>query len=196
MGKKIENINKVHKRVNKRVERKKLRKKKFNYKSGDYFEVERICARKVENGVIKYNVKWEGWPESTNTWEPIGHLLTVRELVIKYELALGNGKIYTLCLEIPEELREEVDKVIANDDKDSEGSFEDPYGSLDYQDVPQKILRMENRNDEFLALVEWAVRKNSGIKPISSYVERYVLRKKKPLLLIDYYESKMKWAVK
>lgn len=33
------------------------------------FEVERIDQSKVDKGLLYYLVKWEGWPESDNTWQ-------------------------------------------------------------------------------------------------------------------------------
>ena len=37
----------------------------------DIYEVERIVAsRPQKNGKLEYRVKWKGWPESDNTWEP------------------------------------------------------------------------------------------------------------------------------
>ena len=67
-----------------------LKKKKFKYKNGDYFEVEKICGKKEERGVTLYNIKWIGWDASTNTWEPIENLLNVKDLVIEYERSINN----------------------------------------------------------------------------------------------------------
>ena len=34
------------------------------------FEVEKIVGKKLQKGVICYRVKWLGFPESENSWEP------------------------------------------------------------------------------------------------------------------------------
>ncbi|XP_009999584.1 PREDICTED: histone-lysine N-methyltransferase SUV39H2 [Chaetura pelagica] len=39
-------------------------------KSLKRYEVEYLCDYKVEEGTKYYLVKWKGWPESSNTWEP------------------------------------------------------------------------------------------------------------------------------
>ncbi|XP_062928721.1 histone-lysine N-methyltransferase SUV39H2-like [Mobula hypostoma] len=38
------------------------------------YEVEYLCGYKKEKGKEYYFVKWKGWPECTNTWEPRRHL--------------------------------------------------------------------------------------------------------------------------
>nr|XP_034366817.1 histone-lysine N-methyltransferase SUV39H2 isoform X2 [Arvicanthis niloticus] len=38
------------------------------------YEVEYLCDYKVAKGVEYYLVKWKGWPDSTNTWEPLRNL--------------------------------------------------------------------------------------------------------------------------
>jgi len=38
------------------------------------YQVERILAKRVQNGVVEYLIKWDGFPDSDNTWEPRDHL--------------------------------------------------------------------------------------------------------------------------
>lgn len=37
--------------------------------AGEVYNVERIVGKRIHNGIVQYNVKWEGYPESQNTWE-------------------------------------------------------------------------------------------------------------------------------
>src|SRR5216683_694645 len=45
---------------------------------GEQYEVEAICShqRQGRGKQLQYLVKWSGYPESDNTWEPAGHLQT------------------------------------------------------------------------------------------------------------------------
>jgi hypothetical protein len=72
-----------------------LRKKKFRYENNSFFEVERICGKKIIDGVAKYFVKWLNWEENTNTWEPLENLKNVIDLVITYEKNIGSKFILT-----------------------------------------------------------------------------------------------------
>eukprot|EP00741_Cyanophora_paradoxa_P006334 tig00000980_g6141.t1 len=52
------------------------RRKRSNDSSDEEWEVERICARRLSHRHrgFEYLIKWHGWPESSNTWEPAAHL--------------------------------------------------------------------------------------------------------------------------
>ena len=40
----------------------------------EYYIVEKILDRKKEGKKFLYKVKWEGYPESSCTWEPLSNL--------------------------------------------------------------------------------------------------------------------------
>jgi len=48
----------------------------------EQYEVEAIRAHRWQNNKLRYLIKWKGYPESDNTWEPVGNiqaLLLTRE---------------------------------------------------------------------------------------------------------------------
>ncbi|XP_018420543.1 PREDICTED: histone-lysine N-methyltransferase SUV39H2 [Nanorana parkeri] len=46
----------------------------INRRNLNNYEVEYLCDRKMEKGAEYFFVKWKGWPESYNTWEPVANL--------------------------------------------------------------------------------------------------------------------------
>src|SRR5882757_6989916 len=49
------------------------------------YEVEHIIKSDVrKNGRLMYLVKWKGYPDSDNTWEPTGHLKHAQEKIDEY----------------------------------------------------------------------------------------------------------------
>jgi chromobox protein 5 len=36
----------------------------------DRYEIERIVDKRYRNNGIEYLIKWRGYPDSQNTWEP------------------------------------------------------------------------------------------------------------------------------
>jgi len=53
--------------------------------SEDFFTVEKIIDKKKEGKKLFYLVKWEGYPEEQNTWEPVANLSNVKDLVKEFE---------------------------------------------------------------------------------------------------------------
>ncbi len=53
-------------------------------KDGEY-NVEKILKMKIEKGKKMFFVKWDGYPSSQNTWEPIDHLSNIPTMVEEFE---------------------------------------------------------------------------------------------------------------
>ena len=51
----------------------------------DIYYIERILDRRNVNGRLEYKIKWEGYPMSQSTWEPLENLKTAIELVEEYD---------------------------------------------------------------------------------------------------------------
>ncbi len=49
------------------------------------FIVEKILDKRIKGSKIEYLVKWEGYSEADNTWEPIKNLENVVYLINEYE---------------------------------------------------------------------------------------------------------------
>ncbi|KNA03017.1 hypothetical protein SOVF_213180 [Spinacia oleracea] len=56
-----------------------------------FYEVESIRRKRICKGEPQYFIKWRGWPESANTWEPVDHLQTCPDVVEAYEERLRSG---------------------------------------------------------------------------------------------------------
>ena len=52
----------------------------------DEFEVEEIIGRRVNNGRVEYKIKWEGFPMSQSTWEPLRNLKNVIDMIDEYDM--------------------------------------------------------------------------------------------------------------
>ncbi|XP_058785732.1 chromo domain-containing protein LHP1 [Vicia villosa] len=63
-----------------------------------FYEIERIRRKRIRKGELQYLIKWRGWPETANTWEPLQNLQSVPDLIhafeesLKSSAATGGGK--------------------------------------------------------------------------------------------------------
>nr|1PDQ_A Chain A, Polycomb protein [Drosophila melanogaster] len=48
------------------------------------YAAEKIIQKRVKKGVVEYRVKWKGWNQRYNTWEPEVNILD-RRLIDIYE---------------------------------------------------------------------------------------------------------------
>ena len=61
-------------------------------KGDDIFNVEYIFGRRYSHGKPLYRVKWEGYPRSKSTWEPIENLMECGEHIAQFETELSRRK--------------------------------------------------------------------------------------------------------
>ncbi|KAG8088359.1 hypothetical protein GUJ93_ZPchr0010g9764 [Zizania palustris] len=50
-----------------------------------FYLIEDIRRRRLRKGQLQYLVKWRGWPESANTWEPLENLRACSDIIDAFE---------------------------------------------------------------------------------------------------------------
>ncbi|XP_037492528.1 chromo domain-containing protein LHP1 isoform X2 [Jatropha curcas] len=50
-----------------------------------FFEIEAIRRKRVRKGQLQYLIKWRGWPETSNTWEPLENLQSCSDVIDAFE---------------------------------------------------------------------------------------------------------------
>ncbi|KAJ0243731.1 Chromo domain-containing protein LHP1 [Hirschfeldia incana] len=53
-----------------------------------FFEIEAIRRKRVRKGKVQYLIKWRGWPETANTWEPKENLQSIADVIDAFEGSL------------------------------------------------------------------------------------------------------------
>ncbi|CAI9103302.1 OLC1v1001761C3 [Oldenlandia corymbosa var. corymbosa] len=57
-----------------------------------YYEIEAVRRKRVRKGQAQYLIKWRGWPETANTWEPLENLLQCSDVIDAFEESMRSGK--------------------------------------------------------------------------------------------------------
>ncbi|GLT87554.1 hypothetical protein SLE2022_056330 [Rubroshorea leprosula] len=57
-----------------------------------FFEIEAIRRKRIRKGQLQYLIKWRGWAETANTWEPLENLQSCSDVIDAFEESLRSGK--------------------------------------------------------------------------------------------------------
>ncbi|KAJ4952936.1 hypothetical protein NE237_029768 [Protea cynaroides] len=57
-----------------------------------FYEIEDVRRKRVRKGQVQYLIKWRGWPETANTWEPYENLQSCYDVIEAFEESLRTGK--------------------------------------------------------------------------------------------------------
>ncbi|KAL5699807.1 La ribonucleoprotein [Ranunculus cassubicifolius] len=50
-----------------------------------FFEIEAVRGKRTRKGKRQYLIKWRGWPETANTWEPFDNLQSCSDIIQAFE---------------------------------------------------------------------------------------------------------------
>ena len=187
------------------------------------YPIEKILDKRKANNRIEYKIKWEGYSIKECTWEPIENLQTAIELVEEYDKLHPNKKIknYTPknkllgkkkklskkekkgSLKMSEKKNEggqENEKNEKNEKTDIAGEENIPFTSIpeeeykrkyNIDDSLKKVKTVRKKDNKLVALVE-KMQENGDLEIIE--IETIKLRMDNPWILLDFYESKIKFT--
>lgn len=165
-----------------------------------FFEVEKIISKKIDKkGRKLYLVKWKGYGQADNTWEPISNLETVPDLIDEFEKThkdssskdITKPKVTDKITKTPSGTLSGM-KALTPASPVALGR----QGSFAHGDEAMKVSEFTLQADkkkptlaDALFKVEW--KKKGADKPASSDVSAKDLRKFAPEVLLDFYEERI-----
>uniref|UniRef100_A0A131XAM8 Heterochromatin protein 1 n=1 Tax=Hyalomma excavatum TaxID=257692 RepID=A0A131XAM8_9ACAR len=160
-----------------------------NSSGSEEFTVEKILDKRVRNGRVEYFLKWKGYPDSENTWEPHSNL-DCPELIQEFEDnrkkreekkrtagAKANGAA--------EEPKKKKAKSASEVRQPSEEETQ-PRG-FDRGLEPERIIGATDSSGELMFLIKW---KNSDEADL---VPSRLANVKCPQVVIQFYEERLTW---
>ncbi|XP_069552257.1 chromobox protein homolog 3b [Brachyistius frenatus] len=166
------------------------------------FVVEKIILRRIFNGRVEYFLKWKGFTDAENTWEPEDNLdcpelieeflrnthisqeeaQTEHEFVPKEEMTEQETEISCMQSQQQAHAVQSEDHILPPDDEQSDG----PTNLSTYLE-PECIIGSTDRKGELMFLVKWKNSDDVALLPAREASARC------PQVVIDFYEQKLTW---
>lgn len=168
--------------------------------SEEEFIVEKILDKRiVSGGKTEYYLKWKGYDDSENTWEPVENL-TCPELIAKFEeqyKAKKQKKTEPAPTPTPPPKKQKVADSTTDDKKDKKKKKMDEKSEVKIETVkasgfekglkPERIIGATDTSGELMFLMKWMGTDEADL------VRSKDARQKCPQLIIEFYEKHLTW---
>ncbi|KAK5862410.1 hypothetical protein PBY51_017810 [Eleginops maclovinus] len=160
------------------------------------FVVEKIILRRIFNGRVEYFLKWKGFTDADNTWEPEDnldcpelieeflrntHFLNEEEQEFFPKEEMTEQETEISCMHS----QQQAHTVQSNSEPNDEQS--DTPTNLSTYLEPECIIGSTDRKGELMFLVKWKNSDDVALLPAHEASARC------PQVVIDFYEQKLTW---
>ncbi|XP_076005916.1 chromobox protein homolog 3a isoform X2 [Genypterus blacodes] len=159
------------------------RNRKETQEEPEEFVVEKVMDQRLVNGKVEFFLKWKGFTDSDNTWEPEENL-DCPELISAFLEAQKNVK---------EKPAAPVKRKASTDEQEPEAkkkdvviSSEKPRGFARNLD-PEKIIGATDSSGELMFLMKWKGSDEADLVPAREANTRC------PQVVISFYEERLTW---
>jgi hypothetical protein len=135
------------------------------------YSVEKVLQKRVRSGKVEYYLKWKGFPDADNTWEPEENL-SCPELIAEFEENQRNTKIAVMAKK----------RSISKPKRKS--GLEEGFGrGLN----PERIVGATDSTGELMFLMKWEGTNEADLVPAKE------ANIKCPQIVIQFYEERLTW---
>jgi len=143
------------------------------------FTVERILDKRVRNSKVEYLIKWEGYPDTENTWEPQENL-DCPDIISAYEERAEKKKEEKKRKKEAESSGgKKKQKVVEEEDNKPRG--------FDRGLQPERIIGATDSSGELMFLMKWKDSDEADLVPARQ------ANVKCPAIVIQFYEERLTW---
>jgi len=151
------------------------------------FHVETILDKRIRAGKVEYFLKWKGYGEEDNTWEPEGNL-DCPELIEAFEEARKQEEIKKKEKK-EKKLQEEKAKKKSDEPKKPKKILEDEnkLRGFDRGLKAERVIGATDSSGELMFLMKWVGSDEADLVPASQ------ANTKCPQVVIKFYEERLTW---
>jgi len=157
------------------------------------YVVEKILDKRTRSGRVEYFLKWKGYSEEDNTWEPVENL-DCPDLIAEYEEQRKKKKQEIKAKESSEGLKDpkksekklEKSKPTDTEKKKKREEEAKPRG-FDRNLDPEKIIGATDASGELMFLIKWKDSEEADLVPAK------LANVKCPQVVIKFYEERLTW---
>jgi len=144
--------------------------------------VEKILDKRTRGGKVEYFLKWKGYSEADNTWEPVENL-DCPDLIAEFEEERKKKK----GEKKGGEEKKRKTTAIESDKKKKKADDDSLPKGFDRNLEPQKIIGATDASGELMFLIKWKDSEEADLVPAS------VANLKCPQVVIKFYEERLTW---
>jgi len=143
------------------------------------YSVEKVADKRTNKGKVEYLLKWKGYGDEDNTWEPSENL-DCQDLIEEFEKKRSAAKA-----------KKEADKRKggssgSSDSKKRKGDDDRPRG-FDRNLDPERIIGATDSSGELMFLIKWKGSDEADLVPSRE------ANVKCPQTVIKFYEERLTW---
>lgn len=151
------------------------------------FSVEKVLDKRIRNGKVEYYLKWKGYSDEDNTWEPEENL-DCPDLIQAFEEAHKKKEAEGKGGKDKDAKKRKVSTAATPDLKGArKGKVEEKRTGFDRGMEPEKIIGATDSSGELMFLMKWRGTDEADLVPAKQANSRC------PMVVIQFYEERLTW---